>query len=205
MAKKKNKTTAGKFLRAAILILAILWGTGILGRGKLPGDNGIYLSSGSGVPLLLQTDPLWKDHPYGSGTVGSDGCGPTCLSMVAVYYGHEEMNPAWMADYAAKNGYWRSEGTAWSLMTEGAKALGLSSAELPLSEKKIKSHLEDGEPIICSVGPGDFTNAGHFIVLTGLKDGKIRVNDPFSRINSGKLWTYEQLSGQIKNLWVFFD
>lgn len=51
--------------------------------------------------------------------------------------------------------------------------------------------------------PGDFTTTGHFIVLTGAEDGRIRVNDPNSRKRSEKLWDYDRLEYQINNLWVF--
>ena len=36
----------------------------------------------------------------------------------------------------------------------------------------------------------------------GMKDGKFIVNDPNSPENSEKLWSYEQIQGQIRNLWV---
>ena len=35
------------------------------------------------------------------------------------------------------------------------------------------------------------------------EDGKIRVNDPNSRVRSGKLWDYSRLEHQINNLWVY--
>ena len=52
------------------------------------------------------------------------------------------------------------------------------------------------------MGRGDFTATGHYIVLIGLEDGKFIVNDPNSVENSQKLWSYEQIQGQIRNLWV---
>ena len=48
--------------------------------------------------------------------------------------------------------------------------------------------LENGEPVICSMRPGDFTTKGHFIVLVGMEDGKIRVHDPNSAQRSSQLW-----------------
>ena len=53
------------------------------------------------------------------------------------------------------------------------------------------------------MGPGDFTTTGHYIVMTGYVDGKISVNDPNSYENSEALWSYEQICGQIRNLWAF--
>ena len=49
---------------------------------------------------------------------------------------------------------------------------------------------------------GDFTTTGHYIVLRGVEDGQFQVNDPNSVVNSEKLWSYEQIEGQIRNLWV---
>ena len=48
-----------------------------------------------------------------------------------------------------------------------------------------------------------FTTTGHFIVLVGVEDGKIRVHDPNSTQRSNQLWRWETLEYQIKGLWVF--
>ena len=58
--------------------------------------------------------------------------------------------------------------------------------------------LEAGKPIICAMREGDFTTTGHYIVLRGVKDGEFQVNDPNSVVNSEKLWSYEQIEGQIR-------
>ena len=74
--------------------------------------------------------------------------------------------------------------------------------EIPLVKQRVLDNLEVGNPIICVVGPGDFTSSGHYIVLTGLENGKITINDPNSYANSKRLWTYEEIEDQIRNLWV---
>ena len=108
------------------------------------------------------------------GIIGINGCGPTCLSMVATYIlKNNYMNPEWMANFSEESGYVSDNGTLWALMSSGARKLGLESIEIPLDENRVYSNLEVGNPIICSVGPGDFTTEGHFIVLAGLEDGKI--------------------------------
>ncbi|MCI5602617.1 MAG: C39 family peptidase [Lachnospiraceae bacterium] len=157
-----------------------------------------------GVPLFMQWDERWGYDKYGDGIIGINGCGPTCLSMVATYIlKNNYMNPEWMANFSEESGYVSDSGTLWALMSSGARKLGLESIEIPLDENRVYSNLEVGNPIICSVGPGDFTTEGHFIVLAGLEDGKIIVNDPNSRKNSKKRWTFDEIKGQIKNLWVF--
>ena len=62
--------------------------------------------------------------------------------------------------------------------------------------------MKAGNPIICIMGPGDFTDEGHFIVMTGYDDGFVYINDPNSRANSQKAWELSSIIGQIKNLWV---
>lgn len=161
------------------------------------------LKSGK-VPLFLQWDERWGYSAYGDSMIAINGCGPTCLSMVAAYILHDDkMNPKWMAQFSEENGYISENGTLWALMSQGAKKLGMESIEIPLDENRILNNLEVGNPIICSMGPGDFTTEGHFIVMTGVKDGKIVVNDPNSRERSEKLWKFSDIQNQIKNLWVF--
>lgn len=61
-----------------------------------------------------------------------------------------------------------------------------------------------GCPIIINVGPGDFTDSGHFMTLTGYDSEGFMINDPNSRANSEKHWTYAQLQGQVRNLWAMY-
>lgn len=155
-------------------------------------------------PLLLQWDKRWGYIPYGDNVIGLSGCAPTCLSMVIVgLTGNKDATPDAIAQYAMDNGYYvDGVGTAWSLMT-AVGSYGVIGQETTLSEDNIYNELENGNPIICSMRPGDFTSVGHFIVLTGMEDGKIRVNDPNSLTRSRQLWDYDTLSDQISNLWVF--
>ena len=96
----------------------------------------------------------------------------------------------------------KGNGSSWTLISEGGVKLGLDVTEIPLVKKRVMSNLEVDNPIICSMRAGDFTTTGHYIVLVGTEDGLIRVNDPNSYENSEKLWSYEQIEGQIRNLWV---
>ncbi len=156
------------------------------------------------VPLFLQWDQRWGYQKYGSDVAGLTGCGPLCLSMVGYYLTEDpSFAPSSVLTFATENGYYaRGFGSSWTLISEGGPKLGLKVKELPLVEKKIFDNLEAGNPIITVLGPGDFTSTGHYIVLTGVKDGLIQVNDPNSIQNSETLWSYETLAGQIKNLWA---
>ena len=160
-----------------------------------------------GVPLMMQWDTRWGYMRYGADVVGLTGCGPVCLAMAGYYVtGDERFSPDRMVAFSLDNGYctWGS-GTSWTLISEGGVKLGLDVTEIPLVKQRIMDNLEAGNPIICVMGPGDFTSSGHYIVLVGTEDGKILVNDPNSHANSEKLWTYEQMESQFRNLWVIRD
>lgn len=160
--------------------------------------------TGNAVPLFLQWDPNWGYEKYGRDFLAVTGCGPTCLAMAGYYLtGDENMTPDKIAGFAQRNGYYEAGyGSSWTLISEGAEKLGLKATELPLVKKKMVNALEAGNPVILAMGPGDFTTAGHYIVLTGVEDGKFRVNDPNSRENSQRLWSYEEIEGQIRNIWA---
>ena len=156
------------------------------------------------VPLLFQWDERWGYNQYAGEMMGFSGCGPTCLSMVCIYLLNDtEYTPKYIADFAETNGYSVSgNGSAWTLISSGGKELGLDVTEIPLDENRIIRNLEVGNPIICVMGPGDFTSTGHYIVLTGYADGMVTVNDPNSNARSEQLWELTSIMGQIRNLWV---
>ena len=157
------------------------------------------------IPLLLQWDERWGYQNYGDSMFAVNGCGPTALSMVIVgLTENKQATPYQVAQYAEKNGYYvEGVGSSWNMMTDVGSYFGIQGSEIPLGKDSIQTELELGHPIICAMRPGDFTTTGHFIVLAGMKDGKICVHDPNSKKRSEKLWDYETLEGQINNLWSF--
>lgn len=175
-----------------------------LKKDKKPKITLNELRNSESVPLLIQWDERWGYSEYAGNIMGFSGCGPTCLSMVSIYLLNDpKYNPKYIAEFSTSNGYsLKGNGSSWTLISEGGEKLGLDVKEIPLDENRIIRNLEAGNPIICVVGPGDFTTSGHFIVMTDYVDGKIKINDPNSKIRSEKLWEYKQIENQIKNLWV---
>ena len=156
------------------------------------------------VPLLFQWDQRWGYDRYAGELMGLSGCGPTCLSMVCLYLLDDPIyTPQYVAEFAKENGYSvDGNGSAWTLISKGGVELGLDVNEIPLDENRIVRNLEVGNPIICVVGPGDFTSTGHFIIMTGYEDGFVSVNDPNSNARSEQLWDLKSVMSQIRNLWV---
>lgn len=157
------------------------------------------------VPLLLQWDSRWGYQSYGDGLIGYTGCGPTCLSMVSLYLnGFNGNDPVSIARYAEENGYYvEGSGSSWTLMSKASANFGLSAKEVILDENAMVRALEADKPIICAMGPGAFTDNGHYIVLTGYKDGAFTICDPNSPANSARTWTFSELKGEIRNIWSF--
>ncbi len=157
------------------------------------------------VPELLQWDQRWGYRKYGDGIIGINGCGPVCLSMVYIYLtGDTGMNPYQMAQYSQNNGYYvNGTGTSWELMGNGAVNLGLDVTQIPLDKERIIANLEVGNPVICSMGPGQFTKSGHFIVLAGYENDRFKVNDPNSKRRSHSKWSYEDIAESVLNIWVY--
>lgn len=157
-------------------------------------------------PLFLQWDPRWGYESYGNGScIGLAGCGPTCLSM-ALYYltGDESLTPDAIADYSMKNGYYvDGTGTAWALMEDVPKLYGIGVTKLSAEESNIKATLDNGGVVICSVGRGDFTTSGHYILIYGYDREGFLINDPNCVARSGKRWIFSEIRWQIKNIWAY--
>lgn len=158
------------------------------------------------VPQLIQWDERWGYAPYGTSTVAVSGCGPTCMSMVlSGLTGDASITPAKVASYSMENGYIDdTNDTVWLFMEEVSQNWGISCFEINNSENVVAAELGSGHPIICSVGPGDFTRNGHFIVLTDYDDGNVIIHDPFSIENSEKLWVYEDIVDQFQAMWAYY-
>lgn len=157
------------------------------------------------IPLFLQWDERWGYDAYGSSVIGLTGCGPTCLAMVIDGLKQSpSVTPREVAGYAMDNGYYlQGTGTKWGLFVDYAGMYGITCTDLQTDKKRILSELSKGNPVICSMRAGIFTTGGHFIVLAGMKDGKIIVNDPNNVELSSRYWELEEFSGEIANAWSF--
>ncbi len=156
-------------------------------------------------PLFLQWDPRWGYASYGDDSVvGLSGCGPTALSMALFYLTEDEtLTPDKLAQYSMNNGYYISgTGTAWLLMEQVPPVYGVDVEQPEISEETMKRALDRGDVIVCSVGPGDFTVGGHFLVIYGYGDDGFYLNDPNCVARSRSPWSYERLEPQMKHIWV---
>lgn len=161
---------------------------------------------GVAVPRLYQWDVRWGFMDYSSGPLGLTGCCPTSLSMVyTALTGRTDRSPADMAQLALDRGFVsESEGTFAEFLPGVARELGLSCTELRTTARAITDALAQGQVLICNVGQGDFTDNGHFFVITGLaEDGTVWINDPYSSANSSVSWDPQRIADQAIGLYAF--
>ena len=174
-------------------------------KGKAAAETIGEVTKGE-VPLLIQWDEKWGYASYGNETiVAVNGCGPACVAMVvAALTGRNDVTPAVVAEYSAASGFLtNTNDTSWDLMNYGCEVFGISGRMIGLDENVMANELYAGHPIIASMGPGDFTSGGHLLVISGYDGAGFEIKDPNSILKSQKTWTFEELKGQIKNLWAF--
>lgn len=207
--KTKKFITAGIFVFVLILVFAAIitsLPSSFLSKDIFPPKSTPASEWKAGeMPYLYQTDPDWAQLTYSGGSIKDNACGPLCLSMVYIYCtGSSEYDPVVMCKFAENKGYAIQGATSWSFMSEGAELLGLNASQLALDSSRVVSELKAGNPIICIMGPGDFTTSGHFIVLSGINEnGSIEVHDPNSATRSNKLWDLETILNQCRGMWVY--
>ena len=142
------------------------------------------------VVYFNQLDERYANKPYGTDDIGGYGCGPTAMSIGVSSLTSETVDPIAMARWSYENGYWCSKsGSYHALIPAVAKEWGLNVEGCSASEgQKIVDALSSGKLVVAIMLKGHFTSSGHFIVLRGVKDGKILVADPASYDRSSMEW-----------------
>lgn len=142
------------------------------------------------VVYFNQLDERYANMPYGTDDIGGYGCGPTAMSIVVSSLTSETVDPIAMARWSYENGYWCSKsGSYHALIPAAAKEWGLNVEGCSALEgQKIVDALSNGKLVVAIMLKGHFTSSGHFIVLRGVKDGKILVADPASYDRSSMEW-----------------
>ncbi len=151
------------------------------------------LDGNSGIKVVYynQGDAAWKSLRYGSTTIGEGGCGPTSMAICISTFTGKKITPRITATWAAENGYEINGGSSHAIVPALAKQYKLKCEAVGRDRNKIIKALQSGKLVVVIVGPGHFTNCGHFFVLTGIKDGKITVADCGSRTNTQKTWSLD--------------
>lgn len=142
---------------------------------------------------------------FAGGTIATSGCGVTSAAMVATTLTGKTVTPSEVAKLAKEKGYEVSAGTSWGLFNNLGSIYNFHGEEIGKDDNSILAALNSGKKVIVSEGKGTWTSgAGHIIVLAGASDGKIMVNDPYSREKSSKLWDIGDITKTAKGAWAYY-
>ena len=139
-------------------------------------------------PNYYQNYFYYSFLPYGGGTLGSSGCGITCMAMVATYV----LDDITLTPDVLAMEYGTYKGTNIDKMEAAA-----NDYDIPFTKthkwKEVVSALKKGGMAIVLVNEAtDFTDKQHFILITEIKDDKLMINDPNYR-------NYEPMQSKFEN------
>lgn len=133
-----------------------------------------------------QYDSKWGSKMYSATgkktqTVKTSGCGPTAAANVVATLKDKSVTPWTLCQLYLQKGYrTASNGTAWAAMKWTAQKYGFSKFIQTSSLATLKACLDAGGYVVCSMGPGYWTSAGHYITAWKYDKSYIYCNDPAS-------------------------
>lgn len=164
----------------------------------------------------MQTDKRWKNNDYSAKgekrTIGSSGCGPTCAAMIIATLKDSSVTPVETCRWALSNGYKAlNQGTYYSYFIPQFKKYNIGCIRLNTSNlygnRASSVHtrafdlLKQGYYLIACMGKGNWTTSGHFVVVWE-KDGKVRINDPYSQKSEKINGDIDLFKSQVKYYWA---
>lgn len=165
----------------------------------------------------LQTDPRWKTHNYSAKgeqkTIGSSGCGITVSAMIIATLKDPTVTPITTAEWSMSHGYKAlNQGTyysyfvpqfsAYGILCERLNQTSLYAVPTSAAHEKALNALQSGDWVIACMGKGNWTSAGHFILLYRYENGCVCIHDPASTKESRIRNTWDLFSRQVKYMWV---
>lgn len=157
-------------------------------------------NSGLKVVYYNQGDAAWASLPYGSSTIRKSGCGPTSMAICISTLSGKRITPRQTATWAGSNGYYvKGQGSSHSVVPALAKQYKLKCKGVGKNQNEIIKALKSGKLVVAIMASGHFTSGGHFIVLTGIQNGKITVADCGSRERTKKTWSLSLILNEARS------
>lgn len=166
----------------------------------------------------MQTDKRWAYEPYRvkgkeSSTIGGSGCGPTAAAMIVATIADPKVTPVTACKWSVEHGYKAvGQGTFYSFFEPFFAKYGMKCKQVPgsnsyhcrntSSDKAALKALKSGKYVIACMGPGLWTNGGHFVVAYKYNEGKVYINDPASTSASRAKNTWDKFQYEAKYYWV---
>lgn len=164
-------------------------------------DIGDVTFTDASIPVVYfnQQDERWNNKLYAGSTIGVAGCGPTTMAMVVSTLTDKTVNPEEMAFWAELNGHaCNGNGSYHSIVPAIAEQYSLNVKRAGASNgQEIVDALASGKLVVAIMGPGNFTDSGHFLLLRGVtKEGKILVADSYTYSFCNKEWDLSLIMAQ---------
>lgn len=171
----------------------------------------------NGFAYYSQNDPRFANESYklsndyddennDSQTIAVRGCGPTSLAMVASQLTGKSIDPVSLANIATNNNYSTDVGTTPEYFNDVGTGLGLSVHQQASTKNNLINALSSNSPVILQGNSNNsdtpYTNRGHYVVATGMRNGKITINDPRGQMTSGEYDIKDVLNGS-GAMWSF--
>jgi len=160
-----------------------------------------------------QCDSRWKNTMYSdrhdsSHTMCTSGCGPTSMAMVVATIKDRSITPEQPAAYAVDHGLKDDDsGTYWSFFCSYAKSIGISCEQVDCGSKMsyVKSKIDDGYLGVASMGPGQWTSAGHYIAINSIDGNYIWAHDPNYKSGKSSSQSISQFQKECRQVWLFHN
>jgi predicted double-glycine peptidase len=127
----------------------------------------------SGIVLNV---PARAQRAAANGPLGKVMCGPVSLGMIMEYYGVDRSSKT-LADLCGTG----LNGTGFNEMAAVAKKLGFGGSYVATGKTVdfLKKMTAGGAPVLVHVDTQGYWGPGHYMVATGVKDGRVYLNDPW--------------------------
>lgn len=164
-----------------------------------------------------QNDFRWGSNSYAvdgeNSTIKSAGCGPTAMADVLAAIASPYIDPVTCASWARMHGYkYYKSGTAYSYPVAQGAVYGVIVRRINTSSvygkpsntihSQALAELLKGNWLIACMGKGIWTSSGHYVVVYGVSNGKVYINDPASAAIKRECNDWSIFSSQVKYYWV---
>ena len=153
------------------------WAVMMGGRAQVSTAEPVYYS---------QVDQRWRAVPFTAvgnhrQTIGSSGCGPTCMAMILATWVNRAITPVECCRWAVEGGFRTpNDGTAWAYFTWMANHRYGLKHQLGNTDQAVAA-MQDGALVVASMDRGYFTNSGHFILPYRVEGNMIICHDPANK------------------------
>ncbi|WP_304576660.1 C39 family peptidase [Romboutsia ilealis] len=174
------------------------------GKGPNYGYTGDYPDTMNNFAYYSQADPRWANTAIDDSDLATAGCGPTTSAMVMTQLTGRRYLPSTILNVARD--HIDRNGSKWSLFPYLAKQFKTGIKESITSVSKIKSELEQGNPVILSgtnsKSNSPYTKAGHIVAAVGMDGENVLINDPRSPQHT-KAYSKSQIESGLRGGWSF--